>query len=323
MSLTDEQLAERTKGLGGTDIAAILGLNDYRGPHDVYNDKRGLVEPFAGNKFTEFGNRMEPVIFQWYVEKRGDRWATANDQQFIHPEHKWMRGIPDGIIYDKNDKPQGIVEIKTANWRQADKWGPEGTDVIPEAYLIQVAWYMAILDVDYTDVVVLLDREFQTYRINRSIPLENELIAAGKAFWEDHVLAGVPPELDGSEDCYEGLQHGAANEGEIESTDEIDQIAKDYRLVKERLAKWEKTEKFMRNKLADKIGDNAKKVRGDWGSATWVHVKGSVKTNWEAVAAELKPDDEVLARHTRTTNRKPYFKATFKKVAKTEEGEDD
>jgi predicted phage-related endonuclease len=46
-------LAERRKSIGGSDIGAILGVDQYRSPLDVYNSKTGLVlEADFGNAHT-------------------------------------------------------------------------------------------------------------------------------------------------------------------------------------------------------------------------------------------------------------------------------
>ena len=40
-----EWLKLRQNGIGGSDAAAILGLNPYKSPLAVYADKRGLTNP--------------------------------------------------------------------------------------------------------------------------------------------------------------------------------------------------------------------------------------------------------------------------------------
>ena len=51
--------SERRTGLGGSDLGAILGLNLYKTPLDVFNEKTGRAEPFTGNIQTRFGKYAE------------------------------------------------------------------------------------------------------------------------------------------------------------------------------------------------------------------------------------------------------------------------
>ena len=53
---------ERKKSIGGSEIGAILGYNNYKSPYAVYAEKLGLSEGFEGNIATEVGNVLEPYI---------------------------------------------------------------------------------------------------------------------------------------------------------------------------------------------------------------------------------------------------------------------
>lgn len=37
--------AERRKGVGGSDVAAIMGMSPYKSPYEVWAEKTGVVEP--------------------------------------------------------------------------------------------------------------------------------------------------------------------------------------------------------------------------------------------------------------------------------------
>ena len=74
--LTDAQRAARRHGLGGSDVAAVLGLDPWRSPLDVYVDK---VE---GSQRTEnapmqWGNRLEAPIADAYAERTNTLLATV------------------------------------------------------------------------------------------------------------------------------------------------------------------------------------------------------------------------------------------------------
>ena len=61
--LTEEQLRMRQTGIGGTDAAAIMGLNKYKSALDVYHEKIAdeiiIKEP---NQYMQWGTAVEEPI---------------------------------------------------------------------------------------------------------------------------------------------------------------------------------------------------------------------------------------------------------------------
>ena len=176
--------------IGGSDIAAIAGLSPYKTALDVYAEKLGLVPPFAGNQFTRWGKRLEAVIADCYAETTG---LELEPGGFVmHEKYPWAGGNLDR----QNRAARKIVEVKTANIRQADRWGEEGTDEIPEEYIAQCAWYLMLTGYSVADVPVLLGgNDFRIYRVERDEELEQFLIDAGARFWTDHIEKQVQPEV--------------------------------------------------------------------------------------------------------------------------------
>lgn len=56
----------RQTGIGGSELAAMLGLSEYKTPLDVYLEKTGQTAPFTGNKNTERGNMQEPILAHYF-----------------------------------------------------------------------------------------------------------------------------------------------------------------------------------------------------------------------------------------------------------------
>ena len=65
----DSELFElRRSGVGGSDVSAILGMNPWRGPFDVWLEKTGAVDQFGENPAMMRGRLFEPAIANWYSE---------------------------------------------------------------------------------------------------------------------------------------------------------------------------------------------------------------------------------------------------------------
>jgi len=186
----EEWLELRTKGVGGSDAAAVVGLNPYRTPLDVYFEKRGETEPedLSDNEAVHFGNVLEDVIAQEYSRRTG-RKVRRNNRLLRHPEHSFMQASLDREVVGESR----LLECKTAGAFMADQWGEAGTDEVPMQYLIQCMHYLAVTGKDLCDLAVLIGgRDFRIYPIQRDEELVANLIAGEAEFWR-RVQDGDPP----------------------------------------------------------------------------------------------------------------------------------
>lgn len=237
LGLTDEQRAARRRGIGGSDIAAILGLDPYRGPFDVWCEKSGRAAPTVDNRFTKWGNRLEAVIADEYQER--NRVALMTSTTLVHPRRSWHRGTPDRFVAElipfgvQRAAPAGAdwgLEIKARGLRQAWRWGreDEGAAGVPDEVAAQAHWYMALTEMPRWDVAVLLDgNDFRAYTLQRDPEIEGSMLDVGERFWRDHVLADQPPAFDGGDAAWGYLRErmvGAKGKA-IAPTAEIDSMA--------------------------------------------------------------------------------------------------
>jgi len=91
MALTAEQLDERRHGIGGSDAGAILGVNPYRTPLQVWLEKTGKAEPddLSDNEAVTWGNVLEDTIAREYSRRTGHRVQRRN-ATLTHRECPWM-----------------------------------------------------------------------------------------------------------------------------------------------------------------------------------------------------------------------------------------
>lgn len=67
---------ERWRYIGGSDIAAIMGISPFKTRFQLLQEKARIVEPdFKGNEYTEYGNVMEPKIRDYVNETLGRNFA--------------------------------------------------------------------------------------------------------------------------------------------------------------------------------------------------------------------------------------------------------
>lgn len=198
---------ERKRGLGGTDISAILGVNPWRSPVDVFQEKTGRAAPIPDNPAMRAGRMLEPVIVQMYQEDTGLQVTT--NLPFIRRDGILI-GHLDGLV----ESAGRVWEAKTA--RHSDGWGAAGTDEIPLHYQAQVQWYCGLTELPAADVAVLIGgSDFRIYQVRADRVLFDELREAALRWWRDHIEADVPPPARSASDAAALWPRSQAREIEV------------------------------------------------------------------------------------------------------------
>lgn len=192
-SMTHEKwLKERKSGIGGSDAGAICGLNPYRSPIAVYQDKTSTETDDTDSESMRQGRDFEDYVARRFMEETGKKARRAN-VIYKSREHPFLFANVDRMIIGEN----AGLECKTASAYSADRW-KDGH--IPESYELQCHHYMAVTGADaWYIAVVILGKDFLWHRIERDEDLIRNLISIESDFWNNHVIPHIMPEPDGSE----------------------------------------------------------------------------------------------------------------------------
>jgi putative phage-type endonuclease len=194
----EEWLLMRKTYLGGSDLGAVIGVNKYKTALDVYLEKTSEHSPEIGNDATYWGNVLEDVVAQEY-SKRVNLPVEVETKLLRHPEHEFLAANIDRWV----DGKKYVLECKTAGFMMSKEWGEEGSDSIPESYLVQSAWYAAICDVPKVDIAVLIGgQDFRIYSYVRNKEFEDKLIKIACNFWHNHVEKRIPPKCSSLADTF-------------------------------------------------------------------------------------------------------------------------
>ena len=195
----EQWLELRRRGIGGSDAAAIVGLDRYRSPFDVYADKLGLRPEIPDNEAMRQGRDLEQYVAERFMEATGKKVRRRN-AMLQHPEYPFMIADIDRWVVGEN----AGLECKTTSVLNRAKFS-QGE--FPPNYYVQCVHYMAVTGAErWYMAVLVLNKGFHVFTIERDEAEINALIEAEKHFWENHVLKQIPPTPDGSESTSELLK---------------------------------------------------------------------------------------------------------------------
>lgn len=187
-----EWLEDRRKGIGGSDVATVLGLNKYKSPYQLWLEKTGQVEvTSAQSEAAYWGNTLEEVVAEEFSKRTGKKVRKRN-QVFEHPKYPFLRANIDRDVVGEN----AVLECKTANQFLANEWDD---DEIPIQYICQVQHYMNVLNLDYVYIAVLIGgQKFVWKKMDRDQELIDMITDRLVEFWTENVEKGIEPAIDGS-----------------------------------------------------------------------------------------------------------------------------
>lgn len=192
-----EWLAWRRKGIGGSDAAAILGISPWRTARDLYDDKLGIAsaQDDSGNWVAlEMGHLLEDLVARIFSQKTGYPIFQIK-KMFRHPKHHCMLADVDYFV-TLPDGSTAILEIKTTNYNARSHWWKGDIPIVPPYYESQGRHYMAVMDLDRVFFCCLYgnnEDEVEIRELRRDTAYEQEMIFLEESFWNDHILARVPP----------------------------------------------------------------------------------------------------------------------------------
>ena len=218
--ISNKQLAERTKWIGGSDAAAVLGLSRWSSPLKVWAEKTGQVIPEPiDNEAVNLGRELEDYVAKRFMKLTGKKLRRVN-QNLIHPEYPFLTGHIDRRVVGE----EAILECKTASVWKAKEW--EGED-IPQEYIIQVMHYLAVTGAKYAYIAVLIgNQDYKWKVIERDENAIREMVTQEVAFWNDFILTGQMPVNIQAQDSETllNLFPLAMPESVIELGDEVDTL---------------------------------------------------------------------------------------------------
>jgi putative phage-type endonuclease len=169
----------RAGRIGGSEVGAIVGASRYESAYSLWAKKLGLIESEkTENEFMYWGKALEPVVIDRFAKEHPELEVLRDVGTWVSLTNDKYLANPDAILKNANGD-YGVLEIKTA--RYSDDWA----NGVPQYYVTQVQWYLAVFGFSYAYVAVLFaGSEYREYEIQAD------------AFWQESDQAKVAEFLD-------------------------------------------------------------------------------------------------------------------------------
>lgn len=308
-------MTDRSKFLGATDIAAVLGVSPWTTPLELWQEKTGRkAKDFSDPKRAAIlarGKRLEPIIVDMAVDKlrdmgltvavveRNRRYTMPDALDFLSCEIDFELIVSGRVLigdreFDLDHEPiNGDAKSVTGFARK--KWGDVDTEDIPIEYAAQFMQGLAITGKRFCVVAAL--RSFDDVDIFWCVR-DDETIEAIRTkcvqFWHGHVLRDIPPDPVNFDDVKAlfPVDNGLA----IEASEQVELLA--HQFLKARAARiaCEKEEDDLKFELTKYIAPHTRLTYQGADLLTW---KGQSDTRLDQEA--LRTDaPELFQKYLRT-----------------------
>lgn len=287
MTQTEKEawLAERRKGIGGSDVAAIMGLSPWSTPVTVWLDKTGRSEPKEETEAMRIGTELEDFIARRYTMETGRKVQRYNTM--LHDG--CLLGNLDRLVVMPGEKVASHQkEIRTDTLLECKTSSREWEGDVPIYYQTQVQHYMGLCPaIKFADVAVLFlgRKHFEIYRVERDQAVIDHIQKYLREWWEKYVVGNMQPPPKNEADCK--LLWTRSNPGKsVLLTAEI-------KATVEKLRELKAAEKQLKAEIdaaqsdicaamgeAEILADESGKPLVTWKSPN----KETVKTDWEKLA---------------------------------------
>jgi len=149
---------DRTKFIGGSDIAAVMGMSRWVTPLQLWSEKTGKIEPkdLSDNEAVEMGTELEETVARIFTKRTGKKVRRA-PKNYTHPDNDFIRCQVDRLVEGTDE----LLECKTASaWKEKEWEGEE----IPAEYILQVQWQLGITGRKVGHIAVLIGGQKFLYK---------------------------------------------------------------------------------------------------------------------------------------------------------------
>ena len=185
----EDWLAGRSKSIGASEVAIILGEASYKSPLELWKEKTGRKTPddISDDERVSYGTEAEEHLRELFALKHRRDYKVEYKPFLVyhHGEKPYMTCTLDGELVRLSDGKRGVWECKTAliqSKRALEEWDGR----IPNNYFCQVCDQLNITQFDFLVLSAELRFPDNTAEI-REYTIEADEVRADMAYVEEEV----------------------------------------------------------------------------------------------------------------------------------------
>lgn len=250
----EQFLAERAKGLGGSDSPVVLGVSRWKTRYQLWLEKTGQAEEQEPNAAMLRGIQLERIALDMYNPPTGTELRSASDYRLFktHSDFPFITGHPDAFEFEDDFGKNGIIEVKCpASFVLREHLGSG----VPDEYLIQIQHYMLLYGSKYGKFVLLDYNDWKVHVIEvEPLPEVQDIIVRECIKFWGYVENGIAPDevLPGDLEEIPSVKGAVIQNNDPEWAIAVD----DYRNAKELSRSSEEIEDMAKQQLIELMDDN-------------------------------------------------------------------
>lgn len=285
---SEQWQALRRKGIGASDMAAVLGLSKYASPFSLYYEKTEdwlyedddpQDEPLTMRLGREDEIGIASIFGERYPGWRvrippGSLWRSR------YQHAAWMLATPDRLLTLDVDDPIGDLlgedfdidrerlaglsiplEIKSLAGGYSG-WGEPLTDQVPLQFAVQVIQQCLIFGAPFGVIACRIGKRIQEFviHVDQHLELVAEMLRSGEKFME-YVRHNIEPAVDGHEATTDALRRLYPYNDKIDEDEALDQAVMidrqtltDLARLRRRIKEAKDQQESIRNQIRERLG---------------------------------------------------------------------
>lgn len=246
---------ERSKVIGGSEIAAVMGLSRWKTPLALWAEKTGeiLQEDISDREYVQLGTELEDFVAKKFEKVTGKKVRRDTRTFTYSSEYPYMVAHIDRRIQGTDE----LLECKTCSaWKEKEWQGEE----IPVEYILQVMWYLGILGMKKGYIAVLIGgQKFVWKELEFDQELFDRMVSHAKNFMQAVKEKQPPIAMAGDKETlgklYKGTEGGQL-ELEEAAMKSIDQELEERAALQRTIESAEQRIEEIENRIKQELGEN-------------------------------------------------------------------
>lgn len=285
---TKEWEEARRDTIGASDLPIITGSTPFAGLSAfalwawmTRRTDKVPVDEMTQERF-DLGHAMEPVIAERYAILTGRKVRRVR-QTLQHPDIPWATASLDRV--DAAKGARRIVELKWDPFSRMDKYD----ETVPPYVQEQVQWQLFVTGYDVADVAILAGGHVEYHEVEPDVAFQDNLLFIAQRFWEDNIVKGEKPEIDGSEATRKALLRMHPNDAGtlMAPTAELEALMNELHEAVPAEKEAIGHVRTLKNAIRSALGDSAGSEAEGWRISHRRSKDGS-KTDWQALGAHYR-----------------------------------